>query len=76
MIEEALIDGYSSPLAYINIKTSDERIEFSSGTGFGSILVNPLKTDNGQTVGERNRALLHDKLDAWLNKTWKENNGT
>ena len=75
MTEETLIDGYSSPLAYINIKTSDERIEFSSDTGFGSILVNPLKTDNGQTVGERNRALLHDKLDAWLNKTWEENNG-
>ena len=74
MTEEALIDGYSSPLAYINIKTSDERIEFSSDTGFGSLLVNSLVTVNGQTIGECNRALLHDKLDAWLNKTWEQSN--
>jgi len=36
-------------------------------------LTNPRKTDNGQTVGERNRAALHRRLDAWLDGTWEEN---
>jgi hypothetical protein len=72
MNEEALIDGGSSPLAYIHVKTLDERIEFSCES-FGTLLTKPLITDNGQTVGERNRAWLHAKLDAWLDKTWEKN---
>jgi len=68
--EVALIDGWSKPLKFIGIKTSDERIEFSCDTGFGSIFTKELKTDNGQTVGERNRADLHARLDAWIDKTW------
>ena len=73
MSEESLIDGYANPIAYIHINISNERIQFLSVTGFGSLLTNPLLTDNGQTVGERNRSLLHDRLDAWLDKTWEEN---
>jgi hypothetical protein len=57
----------------IIIKTSAERIEFSSDTGFGKLLTNPLKTDNGQTIGERNRAELHARLDAWLDGNFMEN---
>jgi hypothetical protein len=75
MNEETLMDGYSSTLAYINVKTVDERIEFSCDTGFGTLLTKPLMTDNNQTVGERNRAWLHAKLDAWLDKSWEKNNG-
>lgn len=52
--EEALIDGFASPLCSVGIKMSDERIEFSAEEGFGKLLTNPLKTDNGLTVGERN----------------------
>jgi hypothetical protein len=76
MTEEALIDGYARQPAYIHIKTSNESIEFSSDTGFGALLTNSLLTDNGQTVGERNRTLLHERLDAWLDKTVEDNNGT
>jgi hypothetical protein len=73
MKEEALVDGFVSPLCVVGIKTSDERIEFIAEKGFGKLMTNPLKTDNGLTVGERNRALLHRRLDAWLDGTWQEN---
>ena len=73
MKEEALVDGFASPLCVVGIKTSDERIEFIAEGGFGKLMNNPLKTDNGLTVGERNRALLHRRLDAWLDGTWQEN---
>jgi len=74
--EEALVDGFrlsQGPMRTVGIKTSDQRIEFSTDSvGFGTLLTNPLKTDNGQTVGERNRAALHRRLDAWLDGTWRE----
>ena len=73
MKEEALVDGFVSPLCVVGIKTSDERIEFIAEKGFGKLMTNPLKTDNGLTVGERNRALLHRRLDAWIDGTWQEN---
>ena len=78
MTDEVLIDGFGSrligPMGTIAIRTTTEKIEFSSDTGFGTLLTNPLKTDNGQTVGERNRAGLHARLDAWLDKTFEEKN--
>lgn len=75
MVEEVLVDGFESrAIRAIGVKITEERIEFSSDTGFGRLLTNPLKTDNGQTIGERNRAYLHAKLDAWLDKTFEEPN--
>jgi len=74
MVEEVLVDGFEPrPIGDIGVKMSEERIEFSSSKGFGSLLTNPRMTDNGQTVGERNRAWLHAKLDAWLEGTFEEN---
>ncbi len=70
--EEALIDGYPNPMHVVTIKSSKESIQFSTGTGFDRLLTNSLKTDNGQTVGERNRASLHRRLDAWIDGTWQE----
>jgi hypothetical protein len=72
MKEEALIDGYTAGLLMVAIKSSNERIEFSASKGFGSLLTNPRKTDNGQTIGERNRDLLHRRLDEWLDGKWQE----
>jgi len=77
MVEEVLMDGFAYPTAIpnaIGVKISEERIEFFSETGFGRLLTNPLMTNNGQTIGERNRAFLHAKLDAWLNGTFEEKN--
>ena len=68
--EEALLDGWTK--TFVHIKTSDDRIEFCTTTGFGSLFTKELKTDNGQTVGERNRAELHARLDAWIDKTWED----
>ena len=74
MKEESLIDGSfpMQPMRYIAIKANDQSIQFSTKNGFGTLMTNPLKTDNGMTVGERNRAALHRRLDAWLDGTWKE----
>ena len=76
MIEQVLTNGFgfAGLPAAIGVKTSKEQIEFSCDTGFGNILTNPLKTDNGQTVGERNRAWLHAKLDEWLDGNFEEQN--
>lgn len=70
--EEVLIDGFAMFSGAVGIKTSDKRIEFSAEEGFGKLLTNPLKTDNGLTVGERNRVALHRRLDAWIDGTWRE----
>jgi hypothetical protein len=72
MKEEALIHGFARPMSMIGIKSSNESIQFIANKGFGKLLTDPLKTDNGQTVGERNRTALHRRLDAWLDGTWEE----
>ena len=72
MKEEVLVDGFSELIGAISIKTSEKKIEFASDTGFGDLFTNPLRTDNGQTVGERNRAALHARLDAWLDNIFWE----
>ena len=69
---ECVINGFSQSPAVIEVKTSHDRVEFSSEHDFTQILTNPLKTDNGKTIGERNREWLHAKLDAWLDKTWEQ----
>jgi len=66
--EIVLINGFNISSSDVVIKTSDDRIEFSTTTGFGTLFTDKLKTDNGQTVGERNRANLHAMLDAWIDK--------
>jgi len=75
MIEEVLVEGFESrPTGNISVKITKKKIKFSSSNGFGRLLTSPLVTDNGQTVGERNRTWLHAKLDMWLDGTFKKNN--
>jgi len=66
--EIVLTNGFNIPSTDVVIKTSDDQIQFSTNTGFGTLFTDKLKTDNGQTVGERNRANLHAMLDAWIDK--------
>jgi hypothetical protein len=67
MREEVLIEGFESrATGAIAIKMTAEKIEFFSDKGFGRLLTNPRLTTNVQTVGERNRAELHERLDEWL----------
>jgi hypothetical protein len=70
--EEALVDMFVRPLCDVGIKTSNQRIEFIAEEGFKKSMNSPLKTTNGLTVGERNRADLHRRLDAWIDGTWQE----
>jgi hypothetical protein len=71
-----LIDGYESPLYVIGVKSDDEAIMFYCRGGSGSLLTKELVTDNGQTIGERNRAQLHSIFDEWLDKTIEGQNET
>jgi hypothetical protein len=64
-----LIDGFKG--ASIGIKTTQEYIQFWS-EDLGALVTNPLVTDTGETVGDRNRAQLHTLLNEWLDKTWQE----
>ena len=68
--EIVLMNGFGSiaKTAFVVVKTSGDQIQFSTETGFGTLFTDKLKTDNGQTVGERNRANLHAMLDAWIDK--------
>ncbi len=73
MTEEVLVEGFESgALGIIGVKTALEQIEFSSNKGFGRLLTDPRMTTNGQTIGERNRAWLHAKLDAWITMNGRE----
>jgi hypothetical protein len=75
MIEELMVEGFESrPTGNIGVKITKEKIKFTSSNGFGRLLTSRLITDNGQTVGERNRACLHAKLDMWLDGTFEEKN--
>jgi hypothetical protein len=64
--------GIEKPQKSIGIRTSDHFIEFTGSGDFQMILRNDLVTDDGRTVGERQRAELHAMLDRWLDKTWGE----
>ena len=68
-----LIDGYTKLDGMIGVKTSGESIGFWS-ENFGTLLTNSLVTADGRTIGESNRAELHAMLDAWLDKTWGDDN--
>ena len=52
----------------VTIRSNDEGLSFSAGGAVKSWLANDQLTDDGQTVGEMNRALLHERLDQWIEK--------
>ena len=43
-------------------------IKFNAGGAIKKVLIDPLMTDNGKTIGERNIDWLHEKLDEWIMK--------
>jgi hypothetical protein len=65
-----LLGGIEKPQKSIGIRTSGHFIEFTGGGDFQMIVRNELVTDDGRTVGERQRAELHKMLDHWLDGTW------
>jgi len=66
----ALISGVSKPIGSIIIKTTDNHIAFSGQGDIQQFVTSDLVTDDGRTVGERQRAELHTMLDEWLDGTW------
>jgi hypothetical protein len=64
--------GLEAPSRTIGIRTSGHFIQFTGGGDFRMLVQNDLLTDDGLTVGERQRAELHKMLDQWLDGTWVE----
>jgi hypothetical protein len=46
-------------------------IRFERGPGFKKELTNPDITIDGRSIGEKERALLHEKLDFWIEENLK-----
>jgi len=68
MIKETFITWNTADR--IDIEATKAKLKFV-GHGDHTFLVrNPDITDNGKTVGERNREEFHKRLDAWLDGTW------
>jgi hypothetical protein len=53
----------------IDIEANRTKIEFVAHGDHTFLVKNPQTTDNGKTVGERNREEFHKRLDAWLDGT-------
>jgi hypothetical protein len=68
----AFVNGASKPIGSLIIKTTDNYIAFSGQGDIKQFVASDLVTDNGQTIGERNRAALHTMLDEWLDATWMD----
>jgi len=68
-LEEAGILGINYKGVSINIKTKKDNsaITFEVGPEIKEYLTNPLKINDGRTVGQANRDELHSRLDALLN---------
>ena len=70
--EDVGLSGFSKNggggLSFI-VKTAKDNsyITFKTGEFFKKELLNPLKVDDGGTVGIMNRKYLHDKLEQWIN---------
>lgn len=66
----AFVSGLSQPVGSLIIKTADNYIAFSGQGDIKQFVTNDLVTDDGRTVGERQRVELHEMLDQWLDGTW------
>ena len=50
------------------VVNDESTIKFTAGDGMKNCLTDPLMTDNGKTIGERNIDWLHEQLDEWIMK--------
>jgi hypothetical protein len=61
-----MISGHTRPGSYASIEFDEHEFFIKRDSEFPILMNNPLKTSNGFTVGQRNRAFLHAVLDAWI----------
>lgn len=59
----------TDPNHNIGVKSDGEAIMFFCGQGSGTLLTDGEMTENGMTIGERNRMLLLSMLNVWLDAT-------
>lgn len=65
--EYCIVSAYGNGSA-VSLKLEEKKFSVSRDDGFQELIGNKLKTTNGFTVGQRNRAALHAALDAWIDK--------
>lgn len=63
-----LISGYSRPSSYAHIDMDPDEFVINRDSEFQGLMNDSLKTKNGFTVGQRNRAFLHALLDSWIDR--------
>jgi hypothetical protein len=72
---DTYLTGFSPPAPAISFHVSTAKdfqyISFTRGDGFKQGLENPLKLEDGRTIGEEKRAAMHEKLDAWMEENLK-----
>lgn len=68
MSNETMLTGFSSHEEGfgLTINVSGNVLSFEAGSLFKQVMQDQKITDNGKTVGERNREHLHNKLDTWI----------
>ncbi len=72
MIKErnfTMISGFGRPGCSARIDLDAVEFVITRDSKFDVLMDDPLKTSNGFTVGQRNRAFLHAALDAWIDNT-------
>lgn len=52
--------------AAATVVADHQALQFFREEAFSRALSDTLVTSTGETIGKRNRAYLHDKLDAWI----------
>jgi hypothetical protein len=65
-----ILPGFGGEFSsYAHIEMDRDEFKIMRDSEFGKLANNPLKTTNGFTVGQRNRAFLHTLLDAWIDNS-------
>lgn len=77
-MNDILLTGFSSndtdgDIIGVSVHQEDKFIKFSAGGAIKKALTNPLMSDNGKSVGERNIDWLHEVLDDWIKKQLEVN---
>jgi hypothetical protein len=63
-----IISGFNRPSSYAHIDSDRDEFSIKRDSEFSGLINDPLKTSNGFTVGQRNRAFLHVLLDTWIDR--------
>lgn len=62
------IGDAGAQISFMHVQLAPERFSVEREGNFPSVVSDAKMTTNGFTVGQRNRAMMHAALDAWIDK--------